>query len=224
MQTRLAATWPSNELLPAIRDALAGADDALLCVAFANRRGVNLLAPQLAGLGSRCRLVVTSVFGGQTTGGALAAAADLRVQIRVLNPSVGTFHPKLYLARTPRATVAVVGSANLTSGLIANIEGAIVLSGTGRDQAIVDCWELAENLWEHPPPNRGHRRRPRSRRTGSSPTSSSSCAARYRSDRSSPPSPRADPIGSSTSPSTASTWRPADPGPGAPARNWCRRG
>jgi hypothetical protein len=46
--------------------------------------------------------------------------------------------------------VAVVGSANLTSGLVANIEGAVVLSGTVHDQPIADCWQLAEALWEHP--------------------------------------------------------------------------
>jgi len=43
----------------------------------------------------------------------------------------------------------VVGSANLTSGLIANIESALVLSGTIHDQPIAECWTLAEELWEH---------------------------------------------------------------------------
>jgi HKD family nuclease len=146
----MAATWPENELLPAIREVLAEADAALLCVAFANRRGINLLQPQLARLGSRCRLMVTSAFGGQTTGSALAAAADLGVRVRVLNPSGGTFHPKLYLARGPRRTVAAVGSANLTSGLMVNIESALVLTGADGDEAIADCWQLAERLWEHP--------------------------------------------------------------------------
>jgi HKD family nuclease len=145
----LASTWPSNDLLLAIRSALEGADDAILCVAFANRRGVNLLQPQLSLLGRRCRLLVTSAFGGQTTGDALAAAADLRVHVRILNPPAGTFHSKLYLARTPGAAVSVVGSANLTSGLVANIESALVLSGTVRDQPIAECWTLAEELWEH---------------------------------------------------------------------------
>jgi hypothetical protein len=79
----LASTWPSNDLLPAIRSALDGADDAILCVAFANRRGVNLLQPRLSALGHRCRLLVTSVFGGPTTGDALAVAADLRVHVRI---------------------------------------------------------------------------------------------------------------------------------------------
>lgn len=150
MRAELAATWPDNDLLPAIRRALAGADDALLCVAFVNRKGINLLEPQLASLADRCRLLVTSAFGGDTTGDALAAAADLRVRVRVLNPSGGTFHPKLYLARAPRSTVAVVGSANLTSGLVGNIETALVVSGQPHDTPITECWRLAERLWEHP--------------------------------------------------------------------------
>jgi hypothetical protein len=40
----------------------------------------------------------------------------------VLNPAGGKFHPKLYLTRSPASAVAVVGSANLTSGLVANID------------------------------------------------------------------------------------------------------
>jgi HKD family nuclease len=92
----LAVTWPANGLLPAVRGGLDGADDALLCVAFVNRQGISLLEPQLAALGGKCHLLVTSVFG-TTTGTALAAVADMRVQVRILNLPGGTFHPKLYL-------------------------------------------------------------------------------------------------------------------------------
>ena len=45
------ATWPEQELLPSLRASLADADSALLCVAFANQKGVNLLGPQLKVLG-----------------------------------------------------------------------------------------------------------------------------------------------------------------------------
>ncbi len=137
-------------MLPAIRHTLADAQAALLCVAFVNRRGINLLEPQLAGLAGSCRLLVTPVFGGATTGTALAAAAGLRVQVRVLNLAGGTFHPKLYLAHGRARSVAVVGSANLTSGLVGNIESALVLSAAPTDPAIVECWQFAEKLWRHP--------------------------------------------------------------------------
>jgi hypothetical protein len=150
VETALVATWPGQGLLPSLREALADADSALLCVAFANQKGVNLLEPQLGVLGRRCRLLVTSSFGGETTATALASAASMHLDVRVLNPSSGTFHPKLYLARKGTASVAVVGSANLTGGLVSNIEAAAVLKGALNDPAIADAWALGERLWEHP--------------------------------------------------------------------------
>jgi hypothetical protein len=39
----LAAAWPDNQLLPAVRGALGEAEQALLCVAFVNRTGVGLV-------------------------------------------------------------------------------------------------------------------------------------------------------------------------------------
>ena len=50
----------------------------------------------------------------------------------MLNPSGGTFHPKLYLARHGDEIAAAVGSANLTSGLVANVELVTVLRGPPR--------------------------------------------------------------------------------------------
>ena len=150
MHAALAGTWPTQQLLPILRNALNEAEEALLCVAFTNRKGIHLLEPQLARLASRCRLLVTSAFGGETTETALAVAADLRVQVRVLNPSGGTFHPKLYLTRFDRSGTALVGSANLTSGLVANIETALVVSGLMSEQPIANAWQLGDDLWHHP--------------------------------------------------------------------------
>jgi HKD family nuclease len=149
VRTELVATWPDNRLLPAIRTALREADEALLCVAFVNRRGINLLEPQLSALSRRCRLLVTTVFGG-TTSNALTKATDMGIQVRVLNPPGGTFHPKLYLTRSPNTATAVIGSANLTSGLVANIETSLAITGTPREQPLADSWHLAETLWTHP--------------------------------------------------------------------------
>ena len=94
--------------------------------------------------------MVTSSFSGETTATALASAAAMHIGVRVLNPSSGTFHPKLYLARKGTASVAVVGSANLTGGLVSNIEAAAVLKGALDDPAIADAWTLGERLWDHP--------------------------------------------------------------------------
>ncbi len=150
METALVATWPRQDLLPAVRRSLTEADEALLCVAFANVKGLNLLVPQLSRLGGDCRMVVTSAFGGETTAAALALAVDLNVRVRVLNTAGGTFHPKLYLARNEEAAVAIVGSANLTGGLVTNVEAAMVVKGTAGDDPIAHAWEWGEVLWNHP--------------------------------------------------------------------------
>jgi hypothetical protein len=59
----LAVTWPRNDLLSAVRQALTEAEEALVCVAFVNRRGVNLLEPQLTGLAGR--VSAAGRFGGR---------------------------------------------------------------------------------------------------------------------------------------------------------------
>ena len=69
--------------------------------------------------------------------------------VRVLNPSGGTFHPKLYLARHGAQMAAAVGSANLTSGLVANVELVTVLRGDRGNPAMRALVELSESWWSH---------------------------------------------------------------------------
>ena len=138
---------PFGDPLRAVRNALEDCDEALLGVAFVQQRGVNLLGPQLKTIAT-ARLVTTTAFGSTTSDG-LSAARDLRVGVRVLNPSHGTFHPKLYLARHGDEIRAVVGSANLTSGLVANVEVGAVLHGPRSAPALQTLWELAESWWNH---------------------------------------------------------------------------
>src|SRR3954468_24162514 len=83
--------------LGAVRGVLAGADEALLGVAFVQQRGVNLVEEELKTV-ARGRLVTTTVFGSTTAQGLATAQRD-GLDVRVLNPSRGTFHPKLYVAR-----------------------------------------------------------------------------------------------------------------------------
>src|SRR5919202_1402197 len=109
-----------DQPLAAVRRVLDGADEALLGVAFVQQRGVNLIEPQLAGVGD-ARLVCTTAFGSTTSTG-LQGAHDRGLAVRVLNPRRGTFHPKLYLSRSGGLARAAIGSANLTGGLIANVE------------------------------------------------------------------------------------------------------
>ena len=133
--------------LAAVRRVLDGADEALLGVAFVQRRGVNLLERQLSDVG-RGRLIATTAFGTTTAPG-LETASAFGLSVRVLNPSRGTFHPKLYVARHGDRIAAAIGSANLTGGLISNVEAVAVLSGERQAPALARLWELAESWWRH---------------------------------------------------------------------------
>ena len=136
-------------ILQALRDTLAEADEAILCSAFIRRAGVHLIEPQLTTLGDRARLVATSTFGGPSTGEAFGALAELRTRLRVANPTRGTFHPKVYVARTSDTVRALVGSANLTGGLVSNVEAAILLEGSPDEPALDDAWRVAQAYWAH---------------------------------------------------------------------------
>ena len=133
--------------LAAVRRVLQDADEVLLGVAFVQQRGINLLEAQLRTVGAG-RLVTTTVFGSTTSQG-LAAAQAGGLGVRVLNPSRGTFHPTLYLARHGDRITAAVGSANLTSGLVANVEIVAVLRGHRGASHLETLWAAAESWWDH---------------------------------------------------------------------------
>lgn len=130
--------------------ALSGADEAFLCVAFVQEKGLHLLGRELETLrrnGARSRLLVTTTF--QTTSpSALTMAGSLGLDVRVLNPGSGrTFHPKLYLGCNGTGARAVIGSANLTGGLATNLEAAVALHGSRNDVPLARAWDWAEVLW-----------------------------------------------------------------------------
>ena len=143
-------TTADHGLLRAVRTVLGEADDALLCVAFVQERGLHLLEHELELRHARratTRLLVTTTF--QTTSfAALAVARRLGVEVRVLNPGAGrTFHPKVYLGLAGDRSRAVIGSANLTGGLFSNHEAAVALTGGRQDAPIAAAWDWAERLW-----------------------------------------------------------------------------
>jgi HKD family nuclease len=143
-------TTSDRSLLHAIRATLDGAEDAFLCVAFVQEKGLHLLEKELEALrrrGGRSRLLVTTTF--QTTSAfALSMASGLGLDVRVLNPGSGrTFHPKLYLGASAAGAGAVIGSANLTGGLATNLEAAVALRGSREDIPLARAWEWAETLW-----------------------------------------------------------------------------
>jgi len=143
-------TTSDRSLLHAVREVLSDAEDAFLCVAFVQEKGVHLLQKELEALRRRRvrpRLLVTTTF--QTTSQpALSMANGLGLDVRVLNPGSGrTFHPKLYLAANGASASAVIGSANLTGGLATNLEAGVALRGSRDDQSLARAWGWAEELW-----------------------------------------------------------------------------
>jgi hypothetical protein len=146
MQIETITTRGENTLLTGVRSALADAEHALLCVAFAQAAGVHLLRRQLEGVASSTRLLVTTTFG-QSSPEALQMAHRLGVSVSILNPGSGTYHAKMYLARRGTAAVAVIGSPNLTGGLVSNLEAAVLMRGDLADPPIRAAWDFAEELW-----------------------------------------------------------------------------
>lgn len=144
--TQVVSTRCEPPLLTRVRGALDGADESLLCVAFVSMAGVHLLRRQFENT-KQARLLATTVFGS-TAPAALDLASDLGVEVRVLNPSSGTYHPKLYLARRGLMSTAVIGSANLTAGLVSNVEVCSVIEGDL--EQLETAWRIGEMLWDDP--------------------------------------------------------------------------
>ncbi|MFY3743290.1 hypothetical protein ACOQFB_05235 [Anaeromyxobacter sp. Red801] len=144
-------TTSDRSLLHAVRGALTEADEAFLCVAFVQEKGIHLLEKELDALQrrrARARLLVTTTFA-TTSEPALGMARRLGLEVRVLNPGSGsTFHPKLYLGRAGARARAVIGSANLTGGLATNLEAAVALDGRPEDVPIARAWGWVESLWQ----------------------------------------------------------------------------
>src|SRR5512139_914259 len=126
-------TTSNGGVLRSVRNALTSAERVLMCVAFVREAGLHLLERELAELRKRDRpvgLLVTTTFGS-TTPEALALARELDIDVRVYNPGQSTFHPKVYLGIDGDGSArAFIGSANLTSGLAANVEAGLYVEGS----------------------------------------------------------------------------------------------
>lgn len=147
LEVSVLGTRDEPRLLDELRRTLDDADEALLCVAFANKGGVHLVRDQLRLLGKRrARLLATTTFGS-TTPSALSEVRELGVDVRVFNPPCGSYHPKLYLTRSSRRTCALIASSNLTGGLANNYEIGTLLRSSSREVPIERAWELGESLW-----------------------------------------------------------------------------
>lgn len=148
MDVATLSTSGENSLLPALRGELERAESALLCVAFVESPGVHLLNSQLERLGADARLLMTTVFKSRTS--ALGKLHQLGVGVSILNPPSGTYHPKVYLARRGNEASMVVGSSNLTGGLVNNVEAGVLIRGRMDDEPLRKAWEWGEELWRDP--------------------------------------------------------------------------
>ena len=137
-----------DSLLPALRTSTVEATEFLWCVAFVSVAGLHLVERELKQVRGRRRLLATGVFGGDSSRAALTHAATLGLDVRVLNLGGGTYHPKIYLFDGPQRR-GLVGSANLTGGLICNVEAVVWMDDTHAASAIDDVWALGEELWNH---------------------------------------------------------------------------
>jgi hypothetical protein len=102
----LVSTWPNGTLLPAIRSTLAWGDEGLLCVAFANRKGVALLDEELSGLADRggCRMLLTSASVAVGMGSPHRPCSDSTGPV-----SVSACSTRVGARSTRRCTCPVVG-------------------------------------------------------------------------------------------------------------------
>ena len=132
-------------------------ESAVVCVAFANKAGVELIAAELGRAGDRVDVFV-GIRNGITTKEGLLALLNTGVNVHCVDTGARhlVFHPKFYVARSDARAIVVVGSANLTlGGLNNNIESSVVLDlDLSRDEdleflesIVTECTDLAG---EHP--------------------------------------------------------------------------
>ena len=120
-------------------------DELVIVVAWARPRGLRLLEDSLRAFqarGGRAEIIVGIDEGGATVEG-LEMAADLFDAAEVLyDHEGGTFHPKVYLARSTSTATLIIGSNNLTGGgLYFNYEAAHVTTldlALAPDQTVLD--------------------------------------------------------------------------------------
>ena len=148
MSYRIVTTWPEADLLPELRAALDQADEALLLCRVRESQGhqpggapatPTREAGPVGADNDFQRLVASPGQGGRVR------RACARAQSRG-----GTYHPKMYLTASGATAQVLIGSANLTSGLVCNIEVGTVLTAARSDPPLVRAWDLGERLWVHP--------------------------------------------------------------------------
>ncbi len=143
-------TTTQRSLLPAVHRVFEESTTVFLNVAFVAEAGVHLVSKQLRNTthGGEVRMLVTTTFG-TTSPVALDTAFSLGAVVKTINPRGGTYHPKLYIGRRNTTAIAVVGSANLTGGLVSNVEVATILTGDISEEPLAQLWDWAGKQWDN---------------------------------------------------------------------------
>lgn len=103
-----------------------GIQRLLLCVAFVNNEGVNLISNLIRPFADKTTMII-GINNGITSMQALDSLLDIGVKIWCIDTAAQdiTFHPKTYMAVGKDTAMLVNGSANLTrGGIIGNIEAS----------------------------------------------------------------------------------------------------
>jgi len=127
-------------------------------IAFVKYSGVRHIEQALRQFAARARVVVAAGVDCQGSSleglSALLAAVGQQGEIWIFhNENESTFHPKIYVFRSPTAADVVVGSGNLTSGgLFTNYEASAALSldlAQPEDARLLDSIEQTLASWSN---------------------------------------------------------------------------
>ncbi len=141
----------------ALSEALSGAREAKIAMAFATGSGLNALPElkQFCARGGKLKFIAGTDFqrtefeavdalGEERTAACKVVWIPRAKQNRV-------FHPKLYLFEDRENFIGIVGSSNLTAGgLRHNFEANLRLVGSPTEPESVELKEYFDRLWVHP--------------------------------------------------------------------------
>lgn len=150
----------SEPITDVLAQGLRDSSEAYIASAFITEAGLGLLMQELNEFAQASRhklIVVTGNYLDFTTSGALRQLRDLEqlankqsrsepVRVKfVRDPTIGAFHPKVYLFMGKRKALLVVGSGNLTArGGGDNIEAYIKVCGTSQMPLFQDAKRLIQ--------------------------------------------------------------------------------
>ena len=144
----------------ALTPVIEGTKDLRIAVAFASKRGLDLLEEPLAAAinaGSPIEFLVGLDFG-TTEPKALEHLLGLSRRYKNVSTiwlgslsDAGVYHPKVYLSRVDESVAAIVGSSNLTEGgLRKNVEVNVLVSSEATDEFVSEIYATYNQLKFHP--------------------------------------------------------------------------